>query len=202
MTGCDSGPTDSAPAPGPSATGPAPRGGPPTGSASRSLWTLIGEKGATVKHLPDDDPDVTAVRRTVALHSGVADNRDAATIEASTREELAYLSEEFRKLLERERYAPSLTGLFRQNALATRQTKIAWYRSVVHEDRKNAKVEMDSVIEFTKARPSYLEKGGFTLQTPYTQHRTISLIKRNGHWQISAIEKTPLTKPEARPDGS
>ncbi|QKW07524.1 hypothetical protein HUT18_15185 [Streptomyces sp. NA04227] len=174
-------------------------GGPPTGDRAASLWSLIGEGGKDLGGLPDDDKDVAAVRKTVALHSGAVDNRGPGELPESLKTEYAYYTAEFRAALRTQDHDAQLTRLFRTNKLTTRQTKIAWYRSTLHTDRTTAKVEMDSVIEFTAATRDYLERGGFELRTPYTQHRTLSLVKRDGTWLIDRIDKTPLTRPSARP---
>lgn len=113
--------------------------------------------------------------------------------------EFAFYSPEFVKALKRQGYAAQLASLFRDNEVTTRQVKTAWYRSTLYKDRATAKAEMDTVIEFTAAAPGYLKKGGFALNTPYTQHRTISLAKQDGRWRITAIQKTPLTKDTSRP---
>ncbi|MFD7620935.1 hypothetical protein [Streptomyces sp. NPDC059802] len=197
LNGCDSAPGDT-PTSATSTDGSS-QGGPPTGSAGRSLWSLIGDKGETIQTLPDDDPDVVAVRKAVALHSGTTDNRDHRSVTDSTDAEFAFYSPEFVKALKRQGYAAQLASLFRDNKVTTRQVKTAWYRSTLYKDRATAKAEMDTVIEFTAAAPGSLKKGGFALNTPYTQHRTISLAKQDGRWRITAIQKTPLTKDTSRP---
>ncbi|WP_326698096.1 hypothetical protein OG909_12550 [Streptomyces sp. NBC_01754] len=209
VSGCESSPADTAAA---SPAGRSPQaGGPPTGPAGRSLWTLIDDKGATVATLPDDDPDVAAVRKAVALHSGTTDNRDHRSVTGSpdgtggtggTEDEFTFYSPEFVQALEGQGYGARLASLFRDNKLATRQVKTAWYRSTIYQDRKTAKADMDSVIEFTAATPGYLKKGGFALNTPYTQHRTVSLAKQDGRWKITGIQKSPMVKESTRPTTS
>ncbi|MFD7426960.1 hypothetical protein ACFV6Z_07840 [Streptomyces sp. NPDC059818] len=210
LSGCDAAP---APAPAPAgatapAASPAPRGGPPTGPAGRSLWALIDDRGDTIRSLPDDDPDVTAVRRTVALHSAATDNRDHRTLTdgtggaGSADSEFAFYSPEFTRQLKAQGYGRQLSALYRTNRLTTHQVKTAWYRSTLYKDRATAEAEMDTVMEFTAAAPGYLKKGGFALNTPYTQHRTVSLAKQGGKWKITAIRKSPLTKAAPRPETS
>ncbi|MFC9468370.1 hypothetical protein [Streptomyces coelicoflavus] len=199
LSGCDSRPADP-PAPVKAAEPSA--GGPPTGPSGRSLWTLIGDRGETLETLPDDDPDVVAVRKAVALHSATTDNRDHRSITRSTEEEFAFYASEFAESLEKQGYGPRLDRLFRTNELATRQVNTAWYRSTIYRNRATAKAEMDSVLEFTTATPDYLREGGFALNTPYTQHRTVSLAKRDGRWTITAIQKSPMVKGASRPDPS
>ncbi|MEU8626157.1 hypothetical protein [Streptomyces sp. NPDC048669] len=206
LSGCDSAPAH-APTPA-GATAPAartPQGGPPTGPAGRSLWALIDDRGDTIRSLPDDDPDVTAVRRTVALHSAATDNRDHRTLAdgtSSADDEFAFYTPEFTKQLKAQGYDRQLTALYRTNRLTTHQVKTAWYRSTLYKDRATAKAEMDTVMEFTAATPGYLKKGGFALNTPYTQHRSVSLAKQDGKWRITAIRKSPLTKTAPRPESS
>ncbi|MGC5344042.1 hypothetical protein ACPXCE_27345 [Streptomyces sp. DT24] len=223
LSGCDSAPVDTtanptAPAPAtsdpnaparttpapadPSPADPSPQGGPPTGPAGRSLWTLIDDKGATIATLPDDDADVVAVRKTVALHSVTTDNRDHRSIADSTENEFTFYAPEFVQVLKGQGYGAQLATLFRGNQLTTRQVKTAWYRSTIYKDRATAKADMDTVIEFTAAAPGYLKKGGFALNTPYTQHRTVSLAKRDGQWKITAIQKSPMVKDASRPASS
>ncbi|MCX4787449.1 hypothetical protein OG369_15030 [Streptomyces sp. NBC_01221] len=198
--GCDSAP--SAPrtstAPG-AARGSAESGGPPSGPQNRSLWTLIDDRGKAVTALADDDPDVTAIRKTVVLHSGAVDNRDADSAETGVKAEFSFYSAEFERALDSQHYGTRVAALFHDNALATHQVKIAWYRSTVYRDRRTAKAEMDSVTEFTAGDSAYLKKHGLTLSTPYTQHRTLDLIKRDGTWVITGIRKTPLQRPAPKP---
>ncbi|MFJ6464780.1 hypothetical protein ACIQM0_27765 [Streptomyces sp. NPDC091387] len=206
LSGCDSAP---APAPAPvgaaAPASPTPQGGPPTGPAGRSLWALIDDRGDTIRSLPDDDPDVTAVRRTVALHSAATDNRDHRALTdgvGGAEGEFGFYSPEFIRALKAQGYDRQLAVLYRTNRLTTHQVKTAWYRSTLYEDRATAKAEMDTVMEFTAATPGYLKKGGFALNTPYTQHRTVSLAKQGGKWKITAIRKSPLTKTAPRPEPS
>ncbi|MEU9093513.1 hypothetical protein [Streptomyces sp. NPDC048428] len=195
FSGCDSGTTGPDPAPSPAAR----QGGPPTGPENRSLWTLIGTDGETVGTLADDDPDVTAIRRTVVLHSGTVDDRSSASVTESVKSEFAFYGAEFRKALEAQGYGTKVTTLFRDNALATRQEKVAWYRSTVYRDRRTAKAEMDTVFEFTAGDPAYLKKGGLAVGTPYTEHRTVNLAKQGGTWVITGIRRTPLERPAPKP---
>ncbi|MFF5789687.1 hypothetical protein ACFY8P_32500 [Streptomyces sp. NPDC012693] len=182
-------PTNSRPAAAPSATRP--------NHAGQSLWHLIDENGKTLTQLPDDDATVTAVRRTVVLHSGVVDNRDHRSITGSASQEFTFYSKGFADKLRSQRYDTKLSELFTSNRLVTRQTSIAWYRSTFPQDMTTAKVEMDSVIEFTSADQSYLKTNKFELNKPYTQHRTVSLTKTDGKWTIVGIEKDRLTQEAA-----
>ncbi|WP_031087003.1 hypothetical protein [Streptomyces sp. NRRL WC-3549] len=203
LSGCDSASAPAeTPVPTSSSAARTRQGGPPTGSAASSLWALIDGKGETIRQLPDDDPDVTAVRTLVALHSATTDNRDDATITVSAEREFDFYAPGFAQSLRGQSYDRRLVALYRTNKLATRQVKTAWYRSTLYEDRATAKAEMDTVLQFTAADPGYLEKGGFVLDTPYTQHRTVSLAKQDGQWKITAIRKSPMTKAAQRPASS
>ncbi|MFF5104545.1 hypothetical protein [Streptomyces sp. NPDC000134] len=201
LTGCDSAPPAKQTPAARAASSPAPDSGPPTGAAATSLWSLIDSGGKTIRTLPDDDPDVTAVRKAVALHSAVTDNRDFRSVTASVRNEFGFYTPAFAERLGAEDYASRSTAFFVTNKLATRQKNTAWYRSTVYRDRTTAKVEMDTVIEFTAGDPGYLKKGGFTTNVPYTQHRSVDLVKEKGRWMITGIEKSPLSKPAERPAG-
>ncbi|MFJ9429314.1 hypothetical protein ACIRQY_06565 [Streptomyces sp. NPDC101490] len=160
----------------------------------QSLWHVIDDDGRTLARLPDDDPLVTLVRKTVALHSGVVDNRDARDIARSVTDELSFYNPDFAMSLRSGDYSEKLVGLFTRNHLATRQTSIAWYRSTFPRDRATAKVTMESTIEFTAADTAYLNANGFALHTPYAQRRTVSLARTGGRWLIVALEKEPLTR--------
>lgn len=202
-SGCDAGGPDAAHSPatpqaGPPATAQA---GPPTGPENRSLWTLIGDGGESLETLADDDPDVTAIRRTVVLHSGTVDDRSSTSVAGSVKSEFAFYGAAFRKSLEAQDYGAEVTALFRDNKLATRQEKVAWYRSTVYRDRRTAKAEMDTVFEFTAGDPGYLKRGGLAVGTPYTEHRTVSLAKQGGTWVITGIRRTPLERPAPQPAG-
>ncbi|XKK60651.1 hypothetical protein HFP71_33565 [Streptomyces sp. ARC32] len=142
------------------------------------------------------------MRKAVALHSATTDNRDHRSITRSTEEEFAFYAPEFARSLEKQGYGRQLDALFRVNELTTRQVNTAWYRSTIYRDRATAKAEMDTVIEFTAATPGYLREGGFALDTPYTQHRTVSLAKQDGRWRITAIRKSPMAKGASRPTPS
>ncbi|SEE51647.1 hypothetical protein SAMN05216483_6479 [Streptomyces sp. 2131.1] len=194
FSGCDSATTVPDPA-----SSTARQAGPPTGPENRSLWTLIDADGETIETLADDDPDVTAIRRTVVLHSGAVDDRNSASVTESLKSEFSFYGVEFRKALEARSYATKAIALFRDNALATRQQKVAWYRSTVFRNRRTAKAEMDTVFEFTAGDPAYLKKGGLAVGTPYTEHRTISLAKQGSTWVITGIRRTPLERPAPKP---
>lgn len=167
--------------------------------SGQSLWHVIDKDGRTVRQLPDDDPTVTAVRKTVVLHSGVVDDRVHRTIEQSAQREFAFYSEEFADALRAQRYEEKLAALFTDNDLTTRQTGIAWYKSTFPQDMSTAKVEMDTVITFTEADRAFLDASKLTLHTPYTQHRTVSLTRAGGKWAISAIQKGPLAPQKKTP---
>ncbi|WP_406455975.1 hypothetical protein OG782_29255 [Streptomyces sp. NBC_00876] len=197
FSGCDSGAGSAAPDP---ERSPVTRqAGPPTGPENRSLWTLIGADGERVETLADDDPDVTAIRRTVVLHSGTVDDRSSDSVTESVKNEFAFYGGEFKKALEAQNYGTKVTALFRDNGLSTRQEKVAWYRSTVYKDRRTAKAEMDTVFEFTAGHPAYLKKSGLAVGTPYTEHRTVNLAKQGGTWVITGIRRTPLERPAPKP---
>ncbi|SDH85754.1 hypothetical protein SAMN05192558_105374 [Actinokineospora alba] len=177
------------PTPAPAA---APAGGPPP--PGQSLWKLVDAAGAVVSTVPDDDPDVTAVRKTVVLHSGVVDNRDPGSVAASVRDEFSFYDKGFVDQLQGNGYTSSVTGMFESNGLRTRQVAIAWYESTLLRERTAAKVQMESTIEFTAAQPAYLTGQQLALNTPYLQRRSISLAKVDGSWKITGIEKFPLTR--------
>ncbi|OKI25686.1 hypothetical protein [Streptomyces sp. CB03911] len=189
-TGCSSAPT----APGPPAAGTSIVPTAPDHSG-QSLWHVIDSNGSTVTQLGDDDPVVSAVRKTVVLHSGAVDNRDHRTIGDSTAQEFSFYNQAFADQLRSQQYDTKLAALFTTNHLATRQVSIAWYQSTFPKDMTTAKVQMDSTIEFTAADPAYLSTNKFELNKPYTQHRTISLTKTGDTWTITAIEKNPLEAP-------
>ncbi|MET7760329.1 hypothetical protein ABZT27_37440 [Streptomyces sp. NPDC005389] len=149
--------------------------------------------------MPDDDPVVTKVRKTAVLHSGVVDNRDHRTVGDSASKEYTFYDKGFADKLRKERYGEKLADLFTKNHLVTRQTSIAWYKSTFPADMRTAKVEMDTTIEFVAADPGYLEASKFALDTPYTQHRTLSLARSGDTWTIVAIQKGPLTPQEQAP---
>lgn len=163
--------------------------------SGQSLWHVIDSNGSTITQLGDDDPIVTAVRKTVVLHSGAVDNRDHRTIGDSTTQEFAFYNQDFADQLRSQQYDTKLGALFTTNHLATRQVSIAWYQSTFPKNMTTAKVQMDSTIEFTEADPAYLSANKFELNKPYTQHRTISLTKSGDTWTITAIEKNPLKAP-------
>ncbi|MFJ6521590.1 hypothetical protein ACIQJ4_25440 [Streptomyces filamentosus] len=162
--------------------------------SGQSLWHVIDKNGKTVAQLPDDDPLVTTVRKTVVLHSGIVDNRDHRTVATSAAGEFAFYNKGFAASLDSQHYKTKLERLFTDNRLATRQTSLAWYKSTFPEDRTTAKVDMETTIEFTAGDAAYLKAKQLALHTPYTQRRTISLAKTGDRWLIVAIEKNPLTR--------
>ncbi|MFC7615440.1 hypothetical protein ACFQV2_20000 [Actinokineospora soli] len=166
-----------------------------------SLWHVIDDKGTTIHTLQDDDPNVTAVRKLVALHSGAVDNRSPDTVSGSVEVEFSFYDKAFAARLESERYADKLVRLFTDNALTTRQTSVAWYQSTFHQDMRTAKVDMESTFEFTAASPEYLAANQFELNKPYTQRRTLSLHLDGDTWRIGTIEKSHLSKPNPKPGG-
>ncbi|MFD3533795.1 hypothetical protein [Streptomyces sp. NPDC058664] len=170
--------------------------------SGQSLWHVIDKDGGTLTQLPDDDATVTAVRRTVVLHSGVVDNRDHRTIEESAAQEFTFYDKGFAGKLRSQQYEKKLAELFTGNALATRQTGVAWYKSTFPRDMTTAKVEMDTVITFTAADRNFLDSHKFALGKPYTQHRTVNLAKIAGKWTIVAIQKGPLAPQDGAPGGS
>ncbi|GAA4838454.1 hypothetical protein [Kitasatospora terrestris] len=171
---------------------PAPPGPTVPDHSGQSLWHVIDADGKTIRQLPDDDPVVTAVRKTVVLHSGAVDNRDAAGIADSTTQEFTFYGTDFTASLRAQQYDTKLAALFTTNHLATRQVSIAWYQSTFPKDMTTAKVQMDATIEFTAADPGYLATSHLELNKPYTQHRSVSLAKQGDRWAIVAIDKNPL----------
>ncbi|MEU1425311.1 hypothetical protein [Kitasatospora sp. NPDC005751] len=163
--------------------------------SGQSLWHVIDTDGKTVSQLRDDDPVVTAVRKTVVLHSGTVDNRDHRTVTDSTAQEFAFYQRDFADQLRSKQYDTKLAALFTANHLVTHQVSIAWYVSTFPLDMATAKVQMDSTIEFTEADPAYLSANRLELNKPYAQHRTVSLARTGETWAITAIEKNPLEAP-------
>ncbi|GAA4832178.1 hypothetical protein [Kitasatospora terrestris] len=168
--------------------------------SGQSLWHVIDQDGKTLRRLPDDDPVVTAVRKTVVLHSGAVDNRDQQNLADSIQQEFTYYHPDFVAALRSQQYEDKLTRLFTTNHLATRQLGVAWYQSTFPQDMTTAKVAMDATIEFTAADPAYLAANHFELHTRYTQHRTVSLTKNGDRWTITAIDKNPLEQAVAPPE--
>ncbi|MEU4746327.1 hypothetical protein AB0G02_38515, partial [Actinosynnema sp. NPDC023658] len=165
------------------------------------LWHVIDGKGEKIKGLPDDDSNVTAVRKVVALHSGVVDNRTPETVWDSVEHEFSFYHRDFVQRLDSEQYRDKLVRLFGDNALSTRQVSVAWYESTFHEGMRTAEVRMESTFEFTTASPDYLAANRFELNKPYTQRRTVSLSLEGDTWRIGMMEKEPLTKSAGKPGG-
>ncbi|MFE2729310.1 hypothetical protein [Kitasatospora sp. NPDC059327] len=167
--------------------------------SGQSLWHVIDQDGKTLRQLPDDDPVVTAVRKTVVLHSGAVDNRDQQNLADSIQQDFTYYHPDFAAALRSQQYESKLTQMFTTNHLATRQLGVSWYQSTFHQDMTTAKVEMDATIAFTAADPAYLAANHFELNKRYTQHRTVSLTRTGDRWTITAIDKTPLAQAVAPP---
>ena len=160
----------------------------------RTLWHVIDDRGTPITGLADDDPTVTAVRKTVTLHSGAVDNRDSATVDSALSAEYGFYAANLVTDLTTQNHRQRTIDLFTENNLTTTQTSVAWYQSTFYKDMRTAKVTMESTIKFTTASKSFLAKNDLALNTPYTQRRTVSLTREGDAWKITAIEKFPLTK--------
>lgn len=168
----------------------------------QTLWTVIDSNGANQASLPDDHPEVSAVRELTLRHTAIVDNRDHHTITASVRNEYRCYEPGFVAKLRSQAYEDKLITLYTGNHLQTRQVSISWYASTFDTEFTTARANIDSIFEITTADPAYLEKNQLKLGTRYTQHRTIDLIKRDGGWLISNIDKQRLTRDTGPPGAS
>ncbi|MBO9704262.1 MAG: hypothetical protein J7474_01925 [Arthrobacter sp.] len=181
----------SAPAQSPS---PAPLS--PTIQPGQTIWHLAATDGTAGSSVPDDDPDVQAAQKAVALHTRTVDERSAQNVASSVAQEETFYTRAFTSALGRNDYATKTKNLFTASQLETRSLAIAWYVSTLTPDRKTAHAEIDATFEFVHAGPGFLRTNQFALNKPYTQHRTLTLVKEGSRWLINDITKQPLTRKE------
>ncbi len=186
LTGCVGQPDAASPAP-PAAESAPPQ---PQRDSTQTLWTIEGSDTP----LLDDDPDVIAIQRTVALHSAAVDNRTANTVETAVGEEFSFYSEEFIAKLDAEGYRDATIALYRDNDLTTEQLGVAWSRSTISQDRIRATVGFESILHFTTGIDEYLRARDLEQNERYAQARELTLVKVGDVWMIDDIRKAPLAK--------
>ncbi|MGY0234189.1 hypothetical protein [Longispora urticae] len=193
LSGCDSAPR--------ATTGPDPTREQRNQAARerQTVWWVLDEDGNKTTNLADDQPDVTAVRKVVALHSNTVDNRDHRTITEHADDEYGYYHPAFAEELRAKNYTGQLVSLYTTHQLRTHQTNLAWYTSTFPRDLTTAKVDIDVEFQFDEATAAYLAANQLALATPYVQHRTISLAKTGDRWTITKIDKSPLTRRPTTP---
>lgn len=189
LTGCVAQPDTASPAPAAAESAP-PQ---PQRNDTQTLWTIEGSKTS----LPDDDPDVIALQRTVALHSATVDNRSANTVETAMDQEFSFYTVDFVAKLDAEDYRDATIALYRDNDLTTEQLGVAWSRSTVSEDRTRATVGFESILQFATGDEEYLQARGLLRDERYAQARELTLIKIDDTWTIDDIRKAALTKSAA-----
>lgn len=166
---------------------------PPVSTADDSLWSLVSNDGTTTR-LADDDQDVQDIRTRIVLWGNIVDNRDWRTLDESIEQERDYLSSDFQRLLDEQRYTEKLTSLYVNNELAFEAAEVGWFASTIHESRKTAQIEFSSTFTFTHGAPQYLAERGFAIGDRYIEMRKANLEQVNGEWRITGIERLPLKK--------
>ena len=175
---------------------PSPAALSPTIQPGQSIWHLAKSDGTAGASVPDDDPDVQAAQKVVALHTRTVDQRSATNVASSVAQEETFYTKTFTTALSRNDYAGKTKNLFTTSQLETRSLAIAWYVSTLSPDRKTAHAEIDATFDFVRAEPGFLSTNQFALNKPYTQHRTLTLVKEGNRWLINDITKQPLTRKE------
>ena len=190
MTGCTPTPTDVAPTTVSETAAPQPTA--PQRDEASTLWHLEGSD----ETLPDDDPDVIALQRTVALHSATVDDRAPDTVDAALEDEFAFYTPAFVASLDDAQYRQTASAMYRDNGLATRQLGVAWTTSTISADRTRASVGFESIFEFTAGSDAYLSERGLKTGERYAQPRELSLVRDGDAWLIDGIQKGPLSRSE------
>ncbi|MCO1338957.1 hypothetical protein BJH93_08630 [Kocuria polaris] len=160
----------------------------PQRDGESSLWHVEG----AATSLPEDDPDVIALQRAVALHSAAVDNRSAGNVEDTLDAEYQHYSDGFSRMLEDQNHRASTEDLYQDHDLQTRQLGVAWTTSSLSADRNRAVVGFESIFEFTAGDETYLNERELELDERYAQPREITLVRAGEEWVIDNIEKGPL----------
>ena len=160
----------------------------PSRTEGQTLWTIAG----TEQQLPDDDPDVQAVRTLVTVHSGVVDNRAPETIEASLEKEFNFYTPEFAAALENVGWRTITLKRANSSAAILEQHGIAWMQSTINAKRITANVRYESYVVFTSGTEAFLQDNGLTLGTEYVMVREVTATVHDGEWLISDVRESGL----------
>ncbi|VXB45851.1 hypothetical protein MICRO8M_130214 [Microbacterium sp. 8M] len=137
-----------------------------------------------------------SAQKVIALQTSAVDRRASETVSQDIATEMTFYTASFSEALRKDGYADKTVALFEDAQLTTAPLSISWYVSTLSADRTTGRAEIDATFEFTRADDDFLAKNRLALDTPYTQHRTIDLVKQDGRWLISNITRAPLTRTE------
>lgn len=179
------------PAPSPIAPIETPSVDVPGGLSEQTLWSLAPDPDSVGEALADDDPDVQAVRKAVALYTDIIDRRSWESIRDSAEAENAFYSAKAIESLGND-YAHDVEALFEANMLRLEPIAVAWYRSSLSADRLSAVATIGSTFQFVEASVEYREQVAIELGRPYVELRRIYLAKVDGVWLIDRVERQPL----------
>ncbi|GGE98921.1 hypothetical protein [Mycetocola zhadangensis] len=167
----------------------------PSRAEGQTLWSVTG----TDEQLPDDDPDVQAVRTLITVHSGVIDNRSPENIEASLEEEFGLYTPEFAATLDGVDWRETALERVASGASVVEQRGVAWMQSSIDAERSTASVQYESYVVFTAGDEAFLRDNGITLGAEYLMIREVTAAVHDGEWLISGIRESglqPRTSPE------
>lgn len=156
--------------------------------ASQTLWSVEG----TEEFLPDDDPDVQAVRTLVTVHSGAVDNRGPETVEQSLADEYSAYSAEFAETLDGVDWRSVSIARTTDQSVSSQQVGIGWLQSSISADRRSATAQYESYIVFTAADDAFFTENGIERGREYTMLRKVSAEKINDEWLISDVRESSL----------
>jgi len=164
--------------------------------AGQTLWIVIDEDGNTINNLPDDHPEVLAVREIVEAHAEIIDNRSPSG--ANAEDEYSFYTDAFIRQLQDQKYAQALRAMYAGSRIEIRKQSLAWYEMAFYQDMKTVRVKTESEFELAASSDDYLEKYGLILGQVYKQPRIVDLIKEGSEWKIAKIEKAPLEMKSSR----
>lgn len=154
----------------------------------QTLWTVAD----TDDHLPDDDPDVQAVRTLVTVHSGTVDNRGPENLVASLDEEFALYAPDFADQLDGVAWREKSAERVVENDVVTEQVGLGWMQSTIDDDRVTATARYESHLVFTEGDAAFLAQNGIEIGAEYVMLREVTTTAIDGEWFISDVRESGL----------
>lgn len=167
----------------------------PDDLAGQTLWSIAGSGEA----LPDDDPDVQAVRTLVTVHSGAVDDRGPETVDRALEEEYSAYSPQFSATLDAVDWRTRSIARTLDRAVVSQQAGLAWMPSTISADRRSATAQYEAFIVFTAADGAFFAENDIQPGREYSMSRMVEAEKIDGVWLISDVRESSL-RPRGEPD--
>lgn len=160
----------------------------PSRVEGQTLWSVTG----TDQQLPNDDPDVQAVRTLVTVHSGVVDNRGPDAVGASLDEEFSFYAPEFAATLDNVGWRENVLDRAVWSESVLEQRGIAWMRSTIDSQRRTANVQYESYVVFTAGTEAFFQDNELELGTEYVIIREVTATVHDDAWLISGVTESGI----------